>query len=281
MRVVSDSGCDLPIEMKTEILSGASEPIEIVPLTMQVDDRIFTDGVDFDTSMYLEAMESSKNPVRTAAPSPMQYLEKFKQSGSVFVVTLSSKLSASYSNAMIAKNQYLEEVGSKFIHVFDSLTASAGQTLVALKIREFIKKNLTESEIVTKVSDFIDNMNTFVLLEKYGNLVKNGRVSPYIAKIAGLLSIYPICLATDGEIKKVTQARGTANVMAKVVDIVASKKLDFENMILSISHVGCLDKALKYKEALLSKVKFREVFINDTLGLCTTYAERGGIVIAF
>jgi len=281
MRIVADSGCDLPDNIKTEIKQGTAEQIEIVPITVQIDEQNFVDDRNLDMPSFLNEMGKSKKAIKTAAPSPMLYFERFKESGSVFVVTLSSKISASYQNAMIAKNQYLEEVGNKFIHIFDSFSASAGQTLIALKIKELINKKVPETEIVAKVTDYINTMNTYFVLEKYDNLVKNGRVSPYVAKIAGLFSIYPICGGIDGKIEMIDKARGAKRALDKLVTMIASKKVDFEDRTLAISHSSCLDKALEYKEKILSVVKFKDVIINETSGAISTYADRGGIVVSF
>jgi DegV family protein with EDD domain len=285
MRIVADSGCDMPKDMSNNSvglgITELREVIELVPLTMTVDGTEFVDDNALDIADYMVKMEASKKAVRTAAPSPKQYLEKFMDSGSVFVVTLSSKVSASYESAMAAKKQYLEEIGNKFIHVFDSFSAASAQTLVSLKINEFIKKNLTENEIVTKVSEYIGSMSTYFVLEKYDNAVKNGRMSPYVAKIAGLFSINPICAAVDGKMEVIDKARGVAKTMSKLVDKIANKNVDFENRILAISHASCLEKALEYKRQILAKVKFKDILITETSGLCSTYAERGGIIISF
>ena len=281
MRIVADSGCDLPNDIKDEIRNGTAEQIEIVPITVQIGDENYVDDRHLDMEDFMDKMVKSKKAIKTAAPSPMLYLEKFKKSGSVFVVTLSSKLSASYQNAVIAKNQCIEEIGNKFIHIFDSFSASAGQTLIALKIKELVSKKKPETEIIAEVDDYIKTMNTFFVLEKYDNLVKNGRIKPYVAKLAGLLSIYPICTGIDGKIEMAEKVRGAKRAMTRLIDIVASKKVDFENRILAISHSSCLEKALEYKERILSKVKFKDVIISETSGAISTYADKDGIVIAF
>lgn len=277
MKIVVDSGCDLTDEIKQK----RGGLFETVPLNLQVDDAHFIDDENLDIPSYIIEMEKSKTTVKTAAPSPELYLEKFKMDGPMFVVTLSSFLSASYANAMLAKQLYLDEFPSKFIHVFDSFSASCGELLVAQKVSEYISHNLQELEIEKKVTDFIANMRTYFILEKYDNLVKNGRIGPYAAKLAGLIGIRPICAVVEGKLEVVDKAMGEKKAFSKLIDTIANQKLDFENKTLAISHVSCLDKAIAFKNEILERIKFKEVVIVQTLGTCTTYADRGGIVVAY
>lgn len=277
MKIVVDSGCDFTSEMKNK--DGIN--IERVPLTLQLEEKEYIDDDNLNIDDYLSEMKSIKNPPKTAAPSPGLYLDKFKGEDSIFAVTLSSQLSASHNNAIVARDLYYNEIGSKFIHVFDSLSASVGECLIALKINEHIKNNLKEIEIVDKVSTFIKEMKTYFILECYDNLVKNGRMSPYMAKIGEILSIRPICTAIDGKIELAGKARGTKKAMAKLVDIIASENIDFKSRILGISHVKCPEKALSFKEEVMKRVPFKDCIILETSGLCSTYADNGGLIISY
>lgn len=277
MKIILDSGCDLTDEIKNK----RGEHFEVVPLSLMVDDKHFIDDEKLDIPAYILEMEKSKIAVKTAAPSPELFLEKFKADGAMFAVTLSKHLSASYTNAMLAKQMYLEEFTNKFIHVFDSLSAACGETLVAMKINEYVNNNLLDTEIVSKVTSFIDDMKTYFILEKYDNLVKNGRMNSYVAMIAGMIGIKPICAANEGKIVMTDKAMGTKKAFTKLIDTIAKQTIDFENRILAISHVTCLERAVAFKDEILQKIKFKDVIIMETSGLCSTYAERGGIIIAY
>jgi DegV family protein with EDD domain len=280
MNIIVDSGCDVSPEMQ-----GGCGIFERVPLSLQVDSAQFIDDEKLDIDGYLSVMESSAEAVRTAAPSPQLFLEKFRKDGAAFVVTISSKLSASYNNAMLAKELYLEDARDKFIHVFDSLSATCGQTIIAMKIKEALANGLKDSEVVSRVESFMKSMKTFVVLEKYDNLVKNGRISPLIAKVAGVLNIRPICLAVDGEIAVVEKARGTRRALERLAEIIAEtaakEKIDCATRTLAISHAKCLDQANRLKDAVMEKIRFKNSIVCEMTGLCATYAQRGGVSVAF
>ena len=277
IKIVADSGCELPQELK-----NAHDPnVEIAPLTLQIGDDIYIDDENLDVDEYILAMENYSGAPKTAAPSPQSFIDRFAGKDSVFMVTLSSKLSGTYNSAMTAKNIYLEEGKAKFAHVFDSLSASVAEYLIVEKILESSRNKLNNEEIVSTVNNFISSMKTYFVLDKYDNLVKTGRVKPYIARIASMLSIKPVCKALNGEIAMVDKARGTGKAIAKLVDIVCKEGSDFENKILAISHVKALEKATKLKEEVSKRVNFKKIVVLECRGLCSTYASRGGLILSF
>ena len=273
--LVVDSGCDI----STDIIDHESCSLSYVPLNLQLDDRVILDDESLDIEEYLVQMERSA-VVKTSAPSPKLFFERFKFGDSVFVVTISSKLSATYQSAVSAKDMYLEECGKKFVHVFDSLSASVGQGIIAMKISELIKKGTGNLDIVDYVDHFIKEMRTFFILDKYDNLVKSGRIKPYIAKLASFLNVKPICGANEGEIVMKDKARGYNKAMVKLVELIKDTTLDLEERVVAISHCKCYEKAVALKDEILRQIKVKDVLIQECRGVVATYANRGGIVLA-
>lgn len=274
--IVVDSGCD--VSAKT--IDGENCAITHVPLNLQVGDTVFIDDENLDLDAYLETMESSTSAVKTSAPSPSLFFEKFKTGENVFVVTLSSKLSATYQSAISAKDMYIEEYGKKFIHVFDSLTASIGEGVIAMKIAELIKKGVNAETVVEQVNTYIKEVRTYFIIDKFDNLVKTGRVSPYVAKIAGFLNVKPICGDQDGEIKMIDKARGYTRAVSKLVQIIKKNTPDIENRVVGITHIKAYEKALALKDELLASLKVKDIVIQECRGITTTYGNRGGVVVA-
>ena len=273
--LVVDSGCDI----SPEVINHEKCDLSYVPLNLQLDDNVYVDDENLDIESYLTEMERSTE-VKTAAPSPNLFFERFKFGENVFVVTLSSKISATYQSAMTAKNMYMEECGKKFVHIFDSLSASVGQGIIAMKISELIKKGASNLDIVDQVDHFIKEMRTFFILDKYDNLVKTGRIKPYIAKIASFLNVKPICGALDGEIKMEDKARGYAKAVSKLVQIIKDSTHNLEDRVVAISHCKCYEKAVALKDEILKHLKVKDVLIQECKGVIATYANRGGVVLA-
>ena len=277
VKIVADSGC----EISKQLIENEDCGYDKVPLSLHLEDRVYVDDESLDVDEFLQHMEASPTHVKSASPSPQNFLDKFMVGESVFAVTLSAKISATYQSAMMAKRMYLEEYGKKFIHIFDSLSASIGEGLVALKIVECTKKELSNMEIVEHVNKFIKSMRTYFLIDKFDTLVKSGRINPYVAKLASMLNIKPICGADEnGNITMFDKARGYNKAVKRLIEMIKENIPDPENRILGISHVRCYEKAIGFRDELLKVIKVKDVIIEEASGLISTYASRGGFVVA-
>ncbi|MDR2956666.1 MAG: DegV family protein [Coriobacteriales bacterium] len=278
VRIVVDSGCDLSAEARQAITG-----IELisVPLTLTVDGYDYLDDNALDVSAYLKHAESSALGPTTAAPSPHLYLDAYASDGSVFVVTLSSKLSASFESACLAARLRADQFMGALTHVFDSLSSSVGETLIAMKIADLVRNKLTDEDLVTQVEHFITNMNTFFILDNFDTAVRTGRMSRVAATMAEFLHIKPICAGVEGEMKVVGKARNYQKAVKQLIKMMKDRTDDFSERILAISHVEAEQKALATQAEILAEIPFKDSFITSTGGLCSTYASRGGIILAF
>jgi DegV family protein with EDD domain len=176
----------------------------------------------------------------------------------------------------------LEVVGHKFIHVFNSFSASVAETLISLKVNELAKKKIEESEIVKKVDKYIEDMKTYFVLESLDHLAKAGRLHPLIAKIASVLSIKPLMGSTqEGTIQLIQKIRGYKKAFSRMVDIIGEEGKDLENKVLGIAHCNCSERALKFKEEVMKRYNFKDIVIVEMNGLSSSYADDGGLVISF
>lgn len=252
-----------------------------VPLQLQVDEHIIVDDETFNQAEFLRIVDESPNCPKSSCPSPEKYMQEYTdEAENIYAVTLSSQLSGSYNSAVLGKNLYHEEKGNKNIHVFDSRSASIGETLIALKTEECEKSGMTFSEIIKVVEEYIENLNTYFVLESLETLRKNGRLSNLKAFVAGALNIKPVMGATkEGIICQLGQARGINKALDKMINLIAEQVKDSENKILAISHCNCRERALMVKDELLKRCKFKDVILCDTAGVSSLYASNGGIIV--
>ncbi len=275
IKIVADSCCDLSEEIKKKT------NIDIVPLTMRIGEKEYVDDDTLDKQDYIKAMKESRTAPSTSCPAVYDFMEKFREAKNIFVVTISSKLSGTYNSAMQAKQAILEEAGDRFIHVFDSMSACIGETLVSLKIHEHIKNNLKNLEIVDRVNSYIKEMKTFFVLENMDNLVKSGRLNPLVAKAAGILNIKPIMGSDNGNIRLVDKVRGYERALKRLVEVIGEEGSRLEEKVLGIAHCNCLQRALDFKNRIMERYNFKDIIIVGMSGISSTYANDGGLVIAF
>lgn len=274
-RIVVDSCGELPKEYKND------EHFKTAPLTIELDGYNIIDDDSFDQADFLKRTSESPNCPKSACPSPETYMELFDCGAkNIYVVTLSSQLSGSYNSAVLAKNLYLEEHTDVNIHIFDSRSASIGETLIALKVRECEEKGMSFEDTVKVGEDYRDEINTFFVLETLETLRKNGRLSNLKAFVASKLNIKPVMGSTDeGTICQLGQARGINKAIVKLVDEVANKTADCENKTVAISHCNCYERAKIVEKLIQEKCNFKKVIILDTHGISSMYASDGGIIV--
>lgn len=198
----------------------------------------------------------------------------------VYAVTLSSNLSGSYNSAVLGRNLLLENKPEKKIHVFDSCSASVGETLIALKIEECEQAGMEFEETVETVNKYIESQKTYFVLENLETLRKNGRLSNLKAFVASALKIKPVMGSTpEGTIAQLDQARGINKALVKMVDYVAKGAVDSKNKVLGITHCNCPARAEIVKDAILKRIPVKDVVLLDTAGVSTMYANDGGVIV--
>ena len=274
-KIVVDSCGELPESYKRD------EHFERVPLTLDIDGHLVVDDETFDQADFLRRVAESPHCPKSSCPSPQRYMEAYTcDAENVYAVTLSAELSGSYNSAELGKKLYEEEKGKKNIHVFNSCSASVGETLIALKIEECEKAGMAFREVVEKVEAYISGQNTYFVLESLEALRKNGRLSNVKAFVANALNIKPVMGATPiGTIHQLDQARGINRALKKMVEYIARDLKNPAEKILAIAHCNCPERARMVKEEILKKLQVKDVLVLDTAGVSSLYASDGGIIV--
>ena len=276
-KIVVDSCCDLTGQM-------LKDPHFVkVPLTIRSNGSSFIDNETFDQADLLWAMKQSDDAPATACPSPQSYLDAYQGPGDedVYVVTLSALLSGSHNSAEQARMLMEEDHPNKNVYVFNSCSASSGEVLVALKVRELAESGAPFKHVVREVEQFIYQMQTMFVLETLENLRKNGRLTRLQSVITGALKIKLLMAATpEGEICKLGQMLSMKQALSKMVDHMANDPAH-AGRTLAICHCNCLDRAFQVKAMAEQRCKFAHILILEAGGITSVYANDGGIVAAY
>lgn len=275
-KIVVDSCCDLTPQM-------LKDPCFVkVPLTIHSNGSIFVDDDTFDQADLLWSMKQSEQAPSTACPSPQAYLDAYQCGAEdVYVVTLSALLSGSHNSAEQAKVLLEEEDPNINVHVFNSCSASSGEVLVALKIRELAQSGMPFKKVVREVEQYIYQMQTMFVLESLENLRKNGRLTKLQAVVTGALKIKLFMGSTpEGEIYKLGQALSIKQALSKMVDKIAADP-NHAGRTLVICHCNCKERAEKVRELIQAKCQVGEILVVGAGGITSVYANDGGIVVAY
>lgn len=273
--VVIDSCGELTPDMK------ASGHFVSAPLSMDVDQYHFVDDDTFDQKEFLKRVKESPNCPKSACPSPQRYKEYFDMDyDHIYAVTLSGALSGSYNSAELGRSLTLEEYPDKKIHVFNSKSASIGETLIGRRIAELEDAGVSFEEVIEQVDAYIESQVTWFVLESLDTLRKNGRLSNFKAFVATALKIKPICSSTpDGEIQQVGQARGINKALVKMVEMAAASASHMQDKEIAVSHTNNPERGQMVLDAIRERVKAKNYFVENGRGCTSMYANDGGIIL--
>lgn len=276
-RIIVDSCCDLTEEMR------ASGVFISVPLTLRVDDREIIDDETLDQADLLRAIAGATGCPGSACPSPGDYLESYDCGADrVYVVTLTSKLSGSYASAMTAADIYLREHPQAQLRVFDSRSASAGETLIALKIMELEQQGMEFKSLCKAVYRMIALQETCFVLEDLTFLQKNGRLTGLKAVLAKALHVFPILGSTpEGTIQQLGMARGYKAAMNAFCEQIVRRCTALEAKRLVLAQCNCVDRAQALSGRIHEKLPELEIQTVRTGGVSTLYAGNKGLIVSF
>ena len=258
------------------------ERIESVPLTLMVGGESIIDDETFDQKDFLKKVAACSECPKSACPSPERYMKAYEcEADHIYAVTLSSELSGSYNSAVLGKSLFLEDNPGKKIHVFNSKSASGGESLIAMKIVECEEKGLSFEEVIETVDKYIEEMSTFFVLENLETLRKNGRLSRVKALVASALKIKPVMGSTpEGSICQLDQARGMNKAIVKMVEHVGEKGINIHEKTVAITYCNCPERAKMLEEAIRERLNPAKIVVMDTAGVSSMYANDGGVIVA-
>ena len=276
-KIVVDSCCELPEEYRND------SRFQTIPLGLQVGDWHIMDDENFNQAEFLHKVATTPECPKSSCPSPEKFMESYHTDAErVYGVTLTAKLSGSYNSAVLGSNLYEETYGEKKIHVFDSKSASPAEALIAFKVMELEESGkYTFEEIVEKIEEFRDKMQTFFVLDNLDFLKKNGRLTGLKALAATTLNIKPVLTAIEGEIAQAGQAVGVKKALAKLADMIVAKMEKTGHDMMVITHCNNFQRAETVRDLILKKTDLiKKVIIMDTAGVASLYAADGGVIVA-
>ena len=272
VKIVADSSANL-MELKTVAFDAA--PLKII--TAQ---REFVDDRNLDLDEMIGFFKSYKGRSQSSCPNPEDWLTTFGDAEDVFCVAITSGLSGSYNTACIAKEMYEAEHPGRRVFVIDSLSAGPELTLIVEKLEEMISEGKSYEEICTYIPEYQKKTGLLFMLESLNNFAANGRVSPAVAKIAGVLGIRIVGKASDvGTLEPTDKCRGEAKSLSAMLRHLKESGLKTGKVILA----HCLNEsaANTLKNMIEKDLPGVAVKIGINLGLCSFYAEKGGLLVGF
>ena len=271
-KIVADSSADL--------VSLPDVPFSFAPLKIITAEAEYVDDENLDVENMVESLLQYKGKSSTSCPNPDEWLKAFGEAENIFCVPISGNISGSYNAAKVAKDIYESEYPDRRVYVVNTLSAGPEMKLIIEKICEMIKGGAEFEEICRGVEEYTKKTGLFFLLQSVKNFANNGRINPLIAKGVGLLGIRILGKASDnGQLQLLDKCRGGEKALAAIIRQLKSHGL--KSGKVRITHCHNESAAQKLKDMIHAEFRKAEIQIYKCRGLCSFYAEKGGLLVGF
>lgn len=271
-KIVADSTSNV---MSLEKIDFSSVPMKIV-----TDVKEYVDDNRLNTEEMVADLKAYKGRSGTSCPSIGEWEEAFGDADVVFGVTITSALSGSYGAAMEAKKTYEENHPSRKVHIIDSLTAGPEMELIIEKLQQLMLDGKSFETIREEITAYTQRTHTLFSLESLKNLANNGRINHAVATAAGLLGIRVVGKGSDkGTLELMHKCRGEKKAMETL--FAEMKKMGFKGGKVRISHCFNLNATQSLIDLIRKEFAQADIKFCDTTGLCSFYAEKGGLILGF
>ena len=272
VKIVADSSSDM---MEFEGIGYACAPLKIVTT-----EKEYIDDGELDVKGMVDDLRSYSGRSSTSCPNTEDWIRCFGDSEYIFCVTITAALSGSYNSACLAKKQYEESHPGRRVYVINSKSTGPEMLLIMEKIKELIENGVEFDGICGEIDGYMQKTGLLFMLQSMKNLANNGRVSHITAKMAGILGIRALGKASaKGELEMLEKCRGEKSSVEAVISNL--KKLGYKGGKIRISH--CFNDGLvdTLKEKLEHEFGKNDIKIRICRGLCSFYAELGGLLVGF
>lgn len=276
IKLFTDSAADLPLEYKNKY------EIEVVPLSVIFGTEEFKDQVTLSMDEFWEKMLTKTDLPSTNQVNPHDFVEAFKpyleQDCTILYIGLSSRLSGTLQSATIAK----QLLHTEKIHIFDSKSASIGETLLLIRAAEMIEAGSPLSEIMQSLAKARDDSFAYFTIDSLTHLVRGGRLSKAQGILGSILNVRPILRITpEGTIEADDKVRSTKKALQTIVDKAKARNIDFSRRRIAVAHTfgaDAVDQLMELVQEQLAPAEIIKGLIGPTIG---THAGPGGIALFF
>ena len=272
-KIVVDSCGDLSEEIMEKYNIG------LIALNIEIG-KMMRDRIDITPQEYYANIDNLELP-NTSAPNLAQWGEMFNQYSDegyeeIIVVTLSSKLSNTYQQGVVAAKKY----NLRKIHIFDSLNASGGEGLLGLKFAEILAKGYE----ISKIIPFMEKMRSLIIqigyMDSLKMLVRSGRISKASEFFASLGKMKPMIITQDGENLPLCKVISLKNAKKRAVSEILERIDPNEIYTMIITHADSENDAKEIEEDLKTKMKISKSFISYMGPVVGSRVGPGGVLIS-
>ncbi|KXZ39299.1 EDD domain protein, DegV family [Alkalithermobacter thermoalcaliphilus JW-YL-7 = DSM 7308] len=274
VKIVTDSVSDIPKDYLDKY------DITVVPINIIIDENTYKDGLDITTEQVYDKIKQGYLP-KTSQANPHDFIKVFdelsKEGDEVLAILLSSKLSGTYSSALIAKQELLD----RKIEVIDSKAITLTQGMLVIEAAKMAKEGKNLDEIKKVIEQKIDKMEQFIIFDTLEYAYKGGRISKIQYMLSNVLNLKIIITLKDGEMVVKDKVRGRKKAIKWIINYMKDKNIKLDGKVIGINHANDSDYLEELKEAILSEHSPKEIILSNVGCAVAAYSGLSAVAVHF
>ena len=252
VKIITDSTSYLEPELIEK------ENITVIPLNYVFDGKDYKEGFRGGFDDFFHKLETTDFFPTTSQPATGDFVEAYEEAlkshDQVVVITLSSKISGTYTSAQMAADL----VDPDKIKVVDSVGVAGTLRFLVEDAVAMAKNGMKAVEISEKIGETTDKTGIAMTTDTLEYLSRGGRLSSLQAGIGNILSIKPIIEMKDGPLQLVQKVRGKRKALNGLLSYVPENATR-----LSVCHVTNKEESEKMAQTLREKYPAARVTVDE------------------
>ncbi len=241
--IVTDSTACLSPDM------AAQYGIEVVPTEVELEGRVYRDGVDSPEAFYDHLRRAKKLP-KTSAPSPGAFLDAYRRASArsreVLCITLPAELSSTHQVARQAALLAADELPGVRILCVPAPAVASGQGLVAIETARAAPDHTLDG-LAAYVAALAGQVHFFAVLETLEYLARGGHVPRAVGWLGDLVGFKPILTASYGKVERLSQARSREGGMRKMLRLMEERNPSRQPIRALLMHAGAAEECARFR----------------------------------
>ena len=262
IKIVTDSSVTIEPELVKQL------DITVVPLSVMIDNVVYSDADLKEEGKFLQLMQESKNLPKTSQPPVGVFAEVFEDLSKDGSQILAIHMSHALSGTVEAARQGAS-LSTADVTVIDSSFTDQALKFQVVEAAKLAQEGKDMEEILTRVEAVKNNTELYIGVSTLENLVKGGRIGRVTGLLSSLLNIRVVMQMKDHELQPIVKGRG-AKTFKKWLDELTTTLSERSVAEIGISYSGSADWAKEMKESLQAYVE-KPISVLETGSIIQTH----------
>jgi len=275
VKIIADTLSSISVEEAKQL------GLSYLPQIVIFGEESFRDDSEIDADTFIERLKTATTLPKTTAPYPHLYQpildELTKAKAEILIICPSSKVSGTYSRAVVAANDYPDAN----ISILDTPIVGAGLGSVVRMAAGMASNGKTISEISKEVGSMASRNRTYFLVDTLEYLQKGGRIGAAKALLGSVLQVKPILGIVDGEVKAIDSQRTRKKALERFIELVIKECPKTELAFLNVQHGGAIEEAESLRKILIDKTGINEIPITNLPAAILVHGGPGVLGVSF